>query len=92
MNREKSMTSTRRKLLTKLSSLPNQASRSNYIDSHPRLVCPTIVEQIADAVREDVRVDVKRAQALAETAVVIAEKLHDEESLARALRAKWDAL
>jgi len=92
MNREKSMTSTRRKLLTKLSSLPNQASRSNYIDSHPRLVCPTIVEQIADAVREDVRVDVKRAQALAETAVVIAEKLHDEESLARALRAKGNVL
>src|SRR5437867_3469117 len=49
MHRDESITRTPGKLLTKLSSLPNEASRSHYIDSHPRLVCPTVVEQIADA-------------------------------------------
>jgi CHAT domain-containing protein/tetratricopeptide (TPR) repeat protein len=92
MSREKSTTTKLKKHLIKLSSLPDEASRRNYIDCHPRLVCPAIVEQIADAVRENVRVDVTGALAVAEAAVLIAEKLHDDESQARALRAKGNVL
>src|SRR5436190_2335338 len=92
MNVEKGTTTTLQKLLTKLSGLPDEASRRNYVDRHPRVVCPAIVEQVADAVRADVRVDVTRALALAEAAVVIAEELHDEQSVARALRAKGNVL
>ena len=92
MKKDKSTTPTLGKLLTTLSGLPDQASRRNYVDCHPRVVCPAIVKQIADTVREDVRVDVTRAMALSEAAVAIAEELHDAESVARALRAKGNVL
>ena len=92
MNQERDTSATLRKLLTTLSNLPDEASRRNYIDRHPRVVRPAIVEQVANAVRENVRVDVSRAYSLAEAAIAIAQQLHDEDAVARALRAKGNVL
>jgi len=92
MNQERDTSATLRKLLTTLSNLPDEASRRNYIERHPRVVRPAIVEQVANAVRENVRVDVSRAYSLAEAAMAIAQQLHDEDAVARALRAKGNVL
>ena len=92
MNQERDTSATLRKLLTTLSNLPDEASRRNYIERHPRVVRPAIVEQVANAVRESVRVDVSRAYSLAEAAMAIAQQLHDEDAVARALRAKGNVL
>ncbi|PYR15323.1 MAG: hypothetical protein DMF94_32440, partial [Acidobacteria bacterium] len=50
-----------------------------------------IVEQLADVVREHVRVDVHEAAALADLAVLIARGVGTDEALARALRARANA-
>ncbi|PYR92321.1 MAG: hypothetical protein DMG19_02915, partial [Acidobacteria bacterium] len=92
MNQERDTSATLRKLLTTLSNLPDEASRRNYIERHPRVVRPAIVEQVANAVRESVRVDVSRAFSLAEAAMAIAQQLHDDDAVARALRAKGNVL
>jgi tetratricopeptide (TPR) repeat protein len=50
------------------------------------------VERLTETVRERVRVDVREALQIAERALTIAESLDDDQSLARALRAKANAL
>ena len=92
MKDRKGTTETLPKLLVRLSRLPDEASRRKYVLRHPQLVCPATVEQLSEAVRKQVRVDTKQALAFAEAALVIAEEIHDEEVLARALRAKANGL
>ncbi|HSU33011.1 MAG TPA: CHAT domain-containing tetratricopeptide repeat protein [Bryobacteraceae bacterium] len=71
----------------------NDASASRvFLSVHPELLQPSVVRRLAEAVRAAVRVDVQKAMALAEAAVVIAAELDDEEALAWALRAKANAL
>jgi CHAT domain-containing protein len=55
---------------------------------HSDWIRPGVVEQLAEAVRQRVRVDVDEALRLAETAVTIAGKLGDSTSLGWANRAK----
>src|SRR5438046_1329428 len=79
-------------LCSELSRLPDEASRRAFLDRSPELHESQIVEQLAEAVRHQVRVDVPQALRLAEAALIIAAELPDKGALARALRAKANAL
>ena len=78
--------------LEKLIALDDDASRATFVASNLSLVRPEIVAELADQARELVRVDVAQALRTADAACAIASALEDKESLARALRAKANAL
>lgn len=80
------------RLLLELARLPDAASRERFLSRHRQLLQARIVEQLAEAVRERVRVDTREALELAEAALTIAQELGDREHLARSLRAKANAL
>ncbi len=82
----------REQLLEELASLPSDTSQQKFLAGHQSLLQPEIVSEIADKVREQVRVDVQQAFRLAEAALAIAHKLKNKESVAMALRAKANAL
>jgi CHAT domain-containing protein len=79
-------------LCNELCNLADEASRRALFDRSPQLLQAGVVEQLDEAVRGAVRVDVRRAFRLAEAALVIGEELHDNEALALGLRAKANAL
>ena len=78
--------------LEKLLALDDETARTAFLGGNRDLLRPEIVTGLADQVRELVRVDVGRALRAAEGACTIAKALEDNESLARALRAKANAL
>ena len=80
------------KLFEQLAGLPDKDGRHEFISQHPSLLDPGVVTRLTDHVREQIRVDVQRALDLAESALAIAGELDDNESLARALRAKANVL
>jgi len=80
-----------RRVFDQLADLPNESSRIDFI-TNLGLLSPSVVEQLDDAVVTLVRVDLKKAQKLAEAAVTIADRLGDTKSQAHALRAKANAL
>lgn len=82
----------REQLLKELASFTDNTSQQKFLSGHQSLLRPEIVSEIADKVREQVRVDVQRALRLAEAALAIARKLKNKESVATALRAKANAL
>ncbi|HLW86557.1 MAG TPA: CHAT domain-containing tetratricopeptide repeat protein [Candidatus Sulfotelmatobacter sp.] len=79
-------------LLEELAGLADDARRQKFLAKHRALLRPEIVSDLADKVREQVRVDVPRALRLADAAVAIAQKLKNKESKATALRAKANVL
>jgi CHAT domain-containing protein len=68
------------------------AEASEAWRKRPELLSPAAVEQLADAVRPRLRVDVEEARRLAELALAIARELGSAESLGRGFRAKANAL
>ena len=80
-----------REQIATLARLPDLASREQFLAAHPLVTHAAIVEQLADVVREHVRVDVHEAAALADLAVLIARGVGTDEALARALRARANA-
>ncbi|HLW88438.1 MAG TPA: CHAT domain-containing protein [Terriglobales bacterium] len=79
-------------LLEQLLALDGDARRAAFLERNRSLRRPDLVTQLTDQVREQVRVDVHQALRLADAALSIAHKLDDKGSLARALRAKANAL
>ncbi len=79
-------------LLAKISRLPDNAARNKLIDSHPRLQNEEFVRKLIDAVVTQGRVETSRALNLAEAAVSLSRKLHNQEVLGQSLRAKANAL
>ncbi len=79
-------------LCTELGRLPDEASRSAFLDSSPQLIQVSTVEELAETVRRKVRVDVPEALRLAEAAVAIAQRMRDDFALGLSLRAKANAL
>ncbi len=77
--------------LSELASFGDDAARSAFLARHVEFHDPAIVEQIADAAREQLRVDVHKADALADAAVLIARGIDSPATIARALRAKANA-
>ncbi len=78
-------------LLGKLLAL-DEARRAAFLLRHRSLLRAELVTKLTDRVREQVRVDVQQALSLADAALGIARKLNDKGALARALRAKANAL
>ncbi len=79
-------------LCRQLGRLQEEKNRKVFISQFPQLLQPHTVEQLAEAVRTAVRVDVPEALALAEAALAIARELNNEEALALGLRAKANAM
>ncbi|MGB6430982.1 MAG: CHAT domain-containing tetratricopeptide repeat protein [Candidatus Acidiferrales bacterium] len=78
--------------LRELSELPSEAARKQFLASHQQLLNAEVVEQLAEAVHAQVRIDADLALVLADAAVMIARELDNPESLGRSLRAKANAV
>jgi CHAT domain-containing protein len=79
------------RVFDRLAALPDGARRIKFL-RRLRLISLSTVEQLDEAVRIQVRVDLGKANGLAEAAITIANELGDNESKAYALRAKANAL
>ncbi len=75
-------------LCTEAANIAEGASRTTFLRGHPELLEPHVVEELAEAVRNAVRVDIPKASCLAEAAVAIARELGQKDAMGRALRAK----
>lgn len=80
------------KLIAELTQLSSEAQRRKFLAHHKSLIRKEIVEELAERVVERVRVSTQEALHLAETAILIAQRLKRKEVLAFALRAKANAL
>ena len=81
-----------RELCLALGRLTHEDDQRVFIREHPVLLDPSMVEALADDVRTTVRVDVPQALVLADAAVAIANELQHRTAMARALRAKANAV
>lgn len=79
-------------IFDRLAALADDASRAEFLIRYPRLLSPSFVTRLDEAVSSLIRIDLKKAGSLADAAVAIAEKLSDKESTAFALRAKANTL
>lgn len=80
------------KLVQQLTGLENDSERHEFLARHPDLVQQATVEQLAPLVVKQIRVDAREALYVAETLLLIARRLEDQENVALALRAKANAL
>ncbi len=79
-------------LIEKLALTENQTDREEILAENGSLLTSEVVVELSKKVVERVRVDVHHARALAESALLIADKLGGREQKAHALRAKANAL
>jgi CHAT domain-containing protein/predicted negative regulator of RcsB-dependent stress response len=79
-------------LVEELLSFDDDAPRLAFLSRHRSLLRPDLVVKLTDRVREQVRVNVQQALRTADAALNLANQLDDKGSLARALRAKANAL
>jgi CHAT domain-containing protein len=79
-------------LLPELTQLENDADRQEFLSRNPKLVRAEVVQELAPLVVKKIRLDAREALRLAEGAVLIAQTLGEQESVALALRAKANAL
>jgi CHAT domain-containing protein/tetratricopeptide (TPR) repeat protein len=80
------------KLFASLVELPDEASRGRFISRHRNLLSAEVVEALAETVRENLRVDLNAAQALAGAAVTIANRIGRKDAQGRAYRAQATTL
>jgi len=78
------------KLLGELANLTNAASRNRFL-ARRRLYRENVLQQLNDVVRSRLRADTRQALTLAESAIAIARRLHNQEALGRGLRSKANA-
>lgn len=78
--------------LSELERCGDAASLDAYLDRRPEVLRSGLVKQLAEAVRQEVRVNVERALRLAEVALAIANKSDDAISLGLANRAMANAM
>lgn len=79
-------------LLPELTQLENDADRQAFLLRNPMLVRAEVVQELAPLVVKKIRSDAREALRLAEGAMLIAQTLGEQESVALALRAKANAL
>ena len=78
--------------LEELAHCADERELSDYLRAHPRLLTIDVVRQLAEAVRQRLRVNLEQGFRLAEAALAIASILKDPESLGFGARAKANAL
>lgn len=74
-----------------ITDLSSDHQRAEFIDQHPEVMQPAVVSNLAALVPQLAKSDRSKALAVAETAVMIADRLGDLESIAQSLRAKANA-
>jgi len=79
-------------LQQELVDLHDEARQIQFLSLYPALVSPEVVEALTDRTRAQIRVDIQQAVRTADAALVVAERLDQKESLARALRGKANVL
>ncbi|HZQ52371.1 MAG TPA: CHAT domain-containing tetratricopeptide repeat protein [Bryobacteraceae bacterium] len=79
-------------LCLELGRLSSHTDRKRFLAAAPQLIDIEVVRRLAEAVRSAVRVDVRKALALAEAALAIAQELASDEALGLGLRAKANVL
>jgi CHAT domain-containing protein len=79
-------------LVARLLALEDAASRRQFVDNHPGPHWEEIVKLLAERVWQEVRIDAHRADHIADAALDVADCLATPISLARAFRAKANAL
>jgi CHAT domain-containing protein len=79
-------------LLDRLAGLQDDASRIAFLSDHPHTLSNSFAERLDEVVGVQVRVDLKKADSLADAALVLANHLDENESRAFALRAKANVL
>ena len=79
-------------LLPELTQLENDANRQEFLSRNPMLVRAEVVRELAPLVVKKIRLDAREALRLAEGALLIAQTLGEQESVALAMRAKANAL
>jgi CHAT domain-containing protein len=70
----------------------DRAARREFISQHPNWDWAGLATDLSERVRQEVRVDVVRAQNLADLAITVAEAIGNAIVLAKSLRAKANAL
>jgi len=81
-----------KELFGELAALSSGESQHKFLSQHGLLLQPSFVKETADWVREEIRVNIPHALQLADAALLIAENLGDQESMALATRAKANVL
>jgi len=79
-------------MIERLLALESASARRQLVLQDPSLEWDEIISTLADRVWQEVRIDTARAQALADIAIAIAEARDTKVGLAKALRAKGNAL
>lgn len=79
-------------LLSELSRIKNAGARAKFLDSHAELIHRETVLRLGELVREQAAVDRRPVIHLAESAVAVARRLHDQSAVAHSLRTKANAL
>src|SRR5436305_1145813 len=77
---------------SELGEIREPSAQAKFLSLNPQLLQLRTVEELAEAVRSIIRVDVRKAIALAEAALVIAQELGVDNALARALRARANTM
>jgi CHAT domain-containing protein/tetratricopeptide (TPR) repeat protein len=78
--------------ISRLLEVSDAASRTEFLRRHPSLLRTDIVEKLTESVRDKVRLNLGEALRTAETALEIARAIGHPSAVARALRAKANAL
>lgn len=75
-----------------LAALSSESARRAFVRRRKVLLHPDVVERLAEAVLQRLRIDIKEAMGLADAAITIAEVIRDPLSQGRGLRAKANVL
>jgi CHAT domain-containing protein len=85
-------TTSREELLRAIPRLRRPAAQRKFLSRHPELQNGETASWLADAARDQAKIDIKHAISLAELAMTVSSKLRDRSARARALRAMGNAL
>ena len=80
------------KIWNEIAVLSHRRERVDFVKRHPELLRQDVLSDLTALVPRLAKADAGKALSVAETALTIAECLHDTESLALGLRAKGNAL
>jgi CHAT domain-containing protein len=78
--------------LAELGGYADDRALSDYLNCRPEFIRTGVVRELAEAVRQELRVDVDRGLRLADAALAIAHRINHPESLGLANRAKANSL
>src|SRR5258707_3822770 len=92
MTADREAATSRETLIEELARTQSQTEREQLLANNGTLLAADVVSELAKKVVERVRVDTHQARALAESALLIANKLGGKEEIALGLRAKANAL